>query len=70
MVAWPVPESDAFPVGITYRFQYMDAAGDTLLRIANPQLTLDEYRELEAGLAISPRDGRTDAILYDRRPRE
>lgn len=29
MVAWPVPESDAFPVGITYRFQYMDAAGDT-----------------------------------------
>lgn len=35
MVAWSVPESDAFPEGIKYCFQYMDADGDTLLRFDN-----------------------------------
>lgn len=35
MVAWHVPESEEFPKGLKYSFQYMDADGDTLLRYDN-----------------------------------
>jgi hypothetical protein len=35
MVAWEVPESDRFPEGVKYRFQYMGPAGVTLLRYDN-----------------------------------
>ncbi|MFC6763568.1 toxin-antitoxin system TumE family protein [Natrinema soli] len=30
-----VPESEEYPTGIKYRFQYMDAEGNTLLRFDN-----------------------------------
>lgn len=35
MVALSVPSSDDYPEGIKYRFQYMDANGQTLLRFDN-----------------------------------
>jgi len=35
MVAWRVPESNDYPEGLKYSFQYMDADGDTLLRYDN-----------------------------------
>jgi hypothetical protein len=35
MVAWQVPESEEYPEGLKYSFQYMDADGDTLLRYDN-----------------------------------
>jgi hypothetical protein len=35
MVAWQVPESEDFPEGLKYSFQYMDADGETLLRYDN-----------------------------------
>lgn len=35
MVAWQVPESEDYPEGVKYSFQYMDADGDTLLRYDN-----------------------------------
>ncbi|KZN25910.1 hypothetical protein A4G99_01960 [Haladaptatus sp. R4] len=40
MRAWQVPESEAYPNGIRYRFQYMTADGTTLLRCDN-----SPYRE-------------------------
>ena len=44
MVAWAVPESDEFPEGLKYSFQYMDAAGETLLRFDNAPYHLDVGR--------------------------
>ena len=41
MVAWQVPESEDFPQGLKYSFQYMDADGDTLLRYDNAPYHLD-----------------------------
>jgi len=41
MVAWQVPESEDFPQGLKYSFQYMDADGDTLLRYDNSPYHLD-----------------------------
>lgn len=41
MVAWSVPESETFPEGVKYSFQYMDAAGDTLIRFDNAPYHLD-----------------------------
>lgn len=35
MVAWSVPESDEFPEGVKYSFQYVDADGTPLLRFDN-----------------------------------
>lgn len=35
MVAWAVPETDEYPEGVKYSFQYMDAENDTLLRFDN-----------------------------------
>ncbi len=35
MVARSVPPSQDYPEGVKYRFQYMDAAGRTLLRFDN-----------------------------------
>lgn len=40
MRAWRVPESEDYPDGIRYRFQYMTADGTTLLRYDN-----SHYRE-------------------------
>jgi len=34
-VAWSVPESDAFPEGIKYSFQYLGPANQELLRYDN-----------------------------------
>ena len=44
MVAWAVPESEDFPEGLKYSFQYMDADGDTLLRYDNAPYHLDVGR--------------------------
>lgn len=35
MVATAVPQSDDYPEGIKYRFQYMDDNGETILRFDN-----------------------------------
>ncbi|QHS17330.1 toxin-antitoxin system TumE family protein [Halopenitus persicus] len=35
MVATDVPESEDYPEGVKYRFQYMTAAGRTVLRFDN-----------------------------------
>ncbi|MCH7873668.1 MAG: hypothetical protein IH965_00020 [Gemmatimonadetes bacterium] len=35
MLAWSIPESEEYPEGIKYRFQYMDEDGSTLLRYDN-----------------------------------
>jgi len=35
LVAWSVPESEDYPEGVKYSFQYMDADGTTLLRFDN-----------------------------------
>lgn len=35
MIATAVPESNDYPEGIKYRFQYMDEEGQTLLRFDN-----------------------------------
>jgi hypothetical protein len=35
VIAYRVPESDQYPSGIKYRFQYMTADGTTLLRYDN-----------------------------------
>lgn len=35
MVATSVPESESYPEGVKYRFQYMDTDGATLLRFDN-----------------------------------
>jgi hypothetical protein len=35
MVATAIPTSDDYPEGVKYRFQYMDEAGNTLLRFDN-----------------------------------
>jgi hypothetical protein len=35
MRAWQVPETEEYPNGIRYRFQYMTADGTTLLRYDN-----------------------------------
>jgi hypothetical protein len=39
MVAWQVPESEDYPEGLKYSFQYMDADGDTILRYDNSPIT-------------------------------
>jgi hypothetical protein len=39
MVAWQVPVSEELPQRLKYSFQYMDAAGDTLLRYDNGALS-------------------------------
>ena len=44
MVAWSVPESEDFPQGLKYSFQYMDADGETLLRFDNSPYHLDVGR--------------------------
>ena len=44
MVAWQVPVSEDYPQGLKYSFQYMDAAGDTLLRYDNSPYHLDVGR--------------------------
>ena len=44
MVVWQVPVSEEFPQGLKYSFQYMDAAGDTLLRYDNAPYHLDVGR--------------------------
>lgn len=44
MEAWHVPESEEFPQGLKYSFQYMDADGDTLLRYDNTPYHLDVGR--------------------------
>ena len=44
MVAWTVPETEAYPNGIKYSFQYMDADGNTLLRYDNAPYHLDVGR--------------------------
>jgi hypothetical protein len=44
MVAWAVPESEAFPEGVKYSFQYMDAGGNTLLRFDNAPYHTDVGR--------------------------
>ncbi|MEF8826353.1 MAG: DUF6516 family protein [Halapricum sp.] len=44
MVAWKVPESEDFPQGLKYSFQYMDADGNTLLRYDNSPYHLDVGR--------------------------
>ncbi|EMA56897.1 toxin-antitoxin system TumE family protein [Halorubrum kocurii] len=35
MIAWQVPESEEFPQGLKYSFQYINPDGDTLLRYDN-----------------------------------
>ena len=52
MVAWRVPESETFPEGLKYSFQYMDADGRTLLRYDNSRYHLDvgrHHRHTPAG---------------------
>lgn len=51
MVAWQVPESEEYPEGLKYSFQYMDADGDTLLRYDNAPHHRDvgRYYRHEAG---------------------
>jgi hypothetical protein len=44
MVAWQVPVSDGYPLGLKYSLQYMDADGDTLLRFDNSPHHLDVGR--------------------------
>jgi hypothetical protein len=44
MVAWQVPVSEAYPQGLKYSFQYMDADGETLLRYDNSPYHLDVGR--------------------------
>lgn len=44
MVAWQVPESEDFPEGLEYSFQYTDADGNTLLRYDNAPYHLDVGR--------------------------
>ena len=44
VVAWQVPESEDFPQGLKYSFQYMDADGDTILRFDNSPYHLDVGR--------------------------
>jgi hypothetical protein len=56
MVAWAVPESEDFPEGLKYSFQYMDADGETLLRFDNSPYHLAvgrHHRHTPAG-AIEP----------------
>lgn len=74
VVAYRVPESEAFPTGIKYRFQYMDEAGNTLLRYDNAHDQHDRHRgdEVEAieftTLAEHYRRFQREVeVIYDRR---
>ena len=52
MVAWQVPESEEYPEGLTYSFQYMNADGQTLLRFDNSPYHLEigrHHRHTPAG---------------------
>lgn len=56
MVAWSVPESEEFPEGLKYSFQYVDADGTTLLRYDNApyHLTVGRHHRHTPEGAIEP----------------
>lgn len=74
VVAYRVPESATYPEGVKYRFQYMDATGNTLLRYDNAHDQHDRHRGNEVeeiefeSLADHYRRFRREAdAIYDRR---
>lgn len=72
MVATRVPESDDYPEGIKYRFQYMTADGDTLLRFDNfphhPGVGRHHYHDPDGAFDDIEYTGLTDHVrkFYDR----
>jgi len=59
MVVWAVPESEEYPDGVKYSFQYMDSDGETLLRYDNAPYHLDVGRHHR-----HTSDGTVEAVAY------
>ena len=60
LIAWAVPDSDEYPDGVKYSFQYMTADGDTLLRYDNAPHHRDDVGHHHRHTA----DGRIKPVEY------